>query len=98
MNIKILILSLKKYSVVDKETGVLNEGMTLRYIPQGSNLPNGSLELAKASIPIDPILDKKLSVLPATCTAVIAITADTMGKPTLKLKGFEDIKPYKLEF
>jgi hypothetical protein len=98
MNIKILVLSVKDYSIVDKETGNVIEGISIRYIPQGTSYENGSLELAKASLPLDEVLLQKFSKLPVTCDAVFNIKADSMGKASVKLTGFKDIKPYDLKF
>lgn len=95
---KILVVSVRPYSLIDKESGEVREGFTVRYLPQDSNFENGSLEIGKASFKPNDLILKKFSKLPATCNAVFTLKADKEGKVSLVLNDFVDVKPFDLKF
>ena len=100
-----LILSAQQYRMVDEDTGVVNEGISLWYIPSDNLEPTADeaatgrgdivrgIKVAKASLPLS--LKPKMSYFPALYDVTLEM-ATVAQKLQVKVKDIDFVTTVKL--
>lgn len=98
VNSEVVVLTVSKYSFLDKETGELRNGVTVHYVSDltaGNSGDKRGAEVTKANLPVEQMANVK--EVPAFYVIGYDLGADSKGKAKLNYKDLLYSRPLVLK-
>jgi hypothetical protein len=100
MKMQAVVLSASAYSFPDRQTGKINQGLTIHFYPETNFKPvitgetSRGLKPSKASLPYE-FFESKIVDAPGIYDFDFTMEANSEGRPMIKVLDLKFIKPFE---